>query len=92
MLPSIYPESKRTSYVILFFTVALLITSLGLYILKVAGIVYAVGAALLGVAFFMVSLKVILESNKKNARRLMLASIIYLPLLLIIILIERILH
>lgn len=92
MLPSIYPESKRTSYVILFFTVALLITSLGLYILKVAGIFYAVGAALLGVAFFMVALKVIMESNKKNARRLMLASIIYLPLLLIIILIERILH
>ena len=92
MLPSIYPESKRTSYVILFFTVALLITSLGLYILKVGGIVYAVGAALLGVAFFMVALKVIMESNKKNARRLMLASIIYLPLLLIIILIERILH
>ena len=92
MLPSIYPESKRTSYVILFFTVALLITSLGLYILKVGGIVYAIGAALLGVAFFMVALKVIMESNKKNARRLMLASIIYLPLLLIIILIERILH
>ena len=92
MLPSIYPESKRTSYVILFFTVALLITSLGLYILKVGGILYAVGAALLGVAFFMVALKVIIESNKKNARRLMLASIIYLPLLLIIILIERILH
>ena len=92
MLPSIYPESKRTSYVILFFTVALLITSLGLYILKVGGILYAVGAALLGVAFFMVALKVIMESNKKNARRLMLASIFYLPLLLIIILIERILH
>ena len=92
MLPSIYPESKRTSYVILFFTVALLITSLGLYILKVGGIVYAIGAALLGVAFFLVALKVIMESNKKNARRLMLASVIYLPLLLIIILIERILH
>ena len=92
MLPTIYPESKRTSYVILFFTVALLITSLGLYILKVGGLFYAVGAAILGVAFFMVALKVIMESNKKNARRLMLASIIYLPLLLIIILIERILH
>jgi len=92
MLPSIYPESKRTSYVILFFTIALLITSLGLYILKVGGVAYAVGAALLGVAFFMVALKVIMESNKKNARRLMLASIIYLPILLIIILIERIIH
>ena len=92
MLPTIYPESRRTSYVILFFTVALLITSLGLYILKVAGIFYAVSAAILGTAFLMVALQVIMNSTKKNARRLMLASIIYLPVLLIIILIERILN
>jgi len=92
MLPTIYPESKHTSYVILFFTVALLIVSLGLYILKVAGIYYAIGAAILGTAFFIVALKVIVKSNKKNARRLMLASIIYLPVLLIIILIERTLY
>ena len=90
MLPTIYPESRRTSYVILFFTIALLITSLGLYILKVAGIFYAVSAAILGTIFFMVALQVIMNSTKKNARRLMLASIIYLPVLLIIILIERI--
>ena len=42
--------------------------------------------------FFIVALKVIVKSNKKNARRLMLASIIYLPVLLIIILIERTLY
>ena len=92
MLPTIYPESRRTSYVILFFTVALLITSLGLYIIKVAGIFYAVSAAILGTAFFMVAMQVIMNSSRKNARRLMLASIIYLPILLIIILIERIIH
>ena len=92
MLPTIYPESRRTSYVILFFTVALLITSLGLYIIKVAGIFYAVSAAVLGTAFFIVALQVIMNSTRKNARRLMLASIIYLPILLIIILIERIIH
>ena len=92
MLPTIYPESRRTSYVILFFTVALLITSLGLYIIKVAGIFYAVSAAVLGTAFFLVALQVIMNSTRKNARRLMLASIIYLPVLLIIILIERIIH
>ena len=92
MLPTIYPESRRTSYVILFFTVALLITSLGLYILKVVGIFYAICAAVLGTVFFMVALQVIMNSTRKNARKLMLASIIYLPVLLIIILIERILH
>tara|TARA_X000000368_G_scaffold415024_1_gene405990 strand:- start:798 stop:1682 length:885 start_codon:yes stop_codon:yes gene_type:complete len=92
MLPTIYPESRRTSYVIMFFTIALLITSLGLYIVKVAGIFYAVSAAILGTAFFIVSLQVIIHSSKKNARKLMFASIIYLPLLLIIILIERFIH
>ena len=90
MLPSIYPESRRTSYVILFFTIALLVTSLGLYILKIAGIFYAIGAALIGMIFFVIALQVSINSNKKNARRLMLASIIYLPVLLILILIERI--
>jgi protoheme IX farnesyltransferase len=92
MLPTIYPESRRTSYVILFFTITLLIVSLGLYILKAVGIFYAVSAAILGTVFFMVALQVIMNSNKKNARRLMLASIIYLPVLFIIILIERIIQ
>ena len=91
MLPTIYPESRRTSYVILFFTIALFITSLGLYIIKVAGIFYAVSSAMLGIIFFVISLKVILQSNIKNARRLMVASIIYLPLLFLIIIIERML-
>jgi protoheme IX farnesyltransferase len=89
MLPTIYPESRRTSYVIIFFTIALLITSLGLYIVKIAGIFYAISAAILGTGFFIVALQVIFHSSKKNARKLMFASIIYLPLLLIIILIER---
>ena len=91
MLPTIYPESRRTSYVILFFTIALFITSLGLYMLKVVGIIYAIGVAIIGTIFFIIALQVIINSTKKNARRLMLASIIYLPVLLMLILIERML-
>ena len=90
MLPNIYPESRRTSYVILFFTMALLVTSLGLYKLKIAGIFYAIGAALIGMLFFAIALQVSMNSNKRNARRLMLASIVYLPVLFLLILIERI--
>jgi len=91
MLPTVYPESRRTSYTILFFTIALVATSLGLYILKIAGIFYAISAAILGILFFVVAFQVMINSNKLNARRLMMASIIYLPILLIIILIERLL-
>ena len=65
MLPTIYPESRRTSYVILFFTIALLVTSLGLYILKIAGIFYAIGAALIGMVFFIIAFQVIMNTNKK---------------------------
>ena len=90
MLPTIYPESRRTSYVILFFTIALLVTSLGLYMLKIAGIFYAIGAALIGMLFFAIALQVSINSNERNARRLMFASIVYLPLLFLLILIERI--
>jgi len=89
MLPNVYPESKRTSYTILFFTIALIVTSLGLYIIKVAGIFYAISAAILGILLFIVACQVMLNSSKKNAHRLMFASIIYLPILLIIILVER---
>ena len=48
MLPGEYPNSSRTNYHILFFTIALIGTSIGLYTLKAAGIIYAVGAAVLG--------------------------------------------
>ena len=89
MLPSIYPESKHTSYIIMFFTISLFIVSLGLYIVKAVGVFYAVASAILGIAFFIIALKVILNSNIHNAKKLMVASIIYLPLLLIIILLER---
>tara|TARA_B100000029_G_scaffold161415_1_gene157375 strand:+ start:2056 stop:2940 length:885 start_codon:yes stop_codon:yes gene_type:complete len=91
MLPTVYPESNRTNYVILFFTIALFIVSLGLYILKVVGIFYAISAALLGIFFLISALRVIVESNKINARKLMFTSIIYLPILLFIIIIESIL-
>ena len=43
-----------------------------------------------GMLFFAIALQVSMNSNKRNARRLMLASIVYLPVLFLLILIERI--
>ena len=59
-------------------------------VLKIAGIFYSISAAILGILFFVVAFQVMINSNKHNARRLMMASIIYLPLLFLIIIIERI--
>ena len=89
MLPGEYPNSSRTHYHILFFTIALIGTSIGLYTLKVAGIVYAVGAAVLGLGLLAVGVNVVYKQNNSNAKMLLFASIIYLPLLLLLILFDR---
>ena len=89
MMPGEYPNSSRTNYHILFFTIALIGTSIGLYTLKVAGIIYAVGAAVLGIGLLAVGVNVIYKQNNANARMLLFASIIYLPLLLLLILLDQ---
>lgn len=89
MLPSQYPNSNHTIYHILFFTIALIGTSAGLFILKMAGIIYAVGAGLLGLMFLIYAFNLLGEQNNRNARKLMFASIIYLPILLLLIIIGQ---
>mgnify|MGYP000008699828 FL=1 len=89
MMPGEYPNSSRTNYHIIFFTIALIGTSIGLYTLKVAGIIYAVGAAVLGIGLLAVGVNVIYKQNNANARMLLFASIIYLPLLLLLILFDQ---
>ena len=89
MMPGEYPNSSRTNYHILFFSIALIGTSIGLYTLKVAGIIYAAGAAILGFAFLAVCVNVIYRQNNTNARILLFASIIYLPLLLLLIIFDN---
>ena len=89
MLPSEYPGSKHTNYHILFFTIALLGTSIGLFALKLVGIFYIVGAAIIGMLFLSVALKVFYNINDNNARQLLYASFIYLPILLLLIILDK---
>jgi protoheme IX farnesyltransferase len=58
-------------------TVSLLPTFIGL-----AGMTYFFGAILLGIAFMIAAIRVAILRSNKSARRLLLASVIYLPLLL----------
>ena len=89
MMPGEYPNSSRTNYHILFFTISLIGTSIGLYTLKIAGITYAVGAAVLGIGFLSFGVNVVLKQSDTNARMLLFASIIYLPLLLLLIILDQ---
>jgi protoheme IX farnesyltransferase len=88
MLPSVYPDNKLTHAHILFFTIALTFVSLGLYVIKYAGIVYAVGAVLLGLVFMYYSIQMIKDSSIQNAKRLFYYSIAYLPILIFLIILS----
>ena len=85
MLPSVYPDNKLTHAHILFFTIALTFVSLGLYIVKYAGIIYAIGAVFLGLVFTYYSIRMIKDSSIKNAKKLFYYSIAYLPILIFLI-------
>jgi len=89
MYPTVYPESKKTSYLILFFTIALIVTTIGLYIIKLAGMYYAIGSAMIGIVFLFFSTLTMIDNTKNNARKLMIASILYLPALLVIIILDK---
>lgn len=57
-----------------------------------AGPVYVVGALLLALMYIVPSLQFMLEENRPNARRLLLASIIYLPALMALLFIDPVLR
>ena len=88
MLPKEYPNSKVTGYHILFSTLALIGTSSGLFLARLVSMVYAVGAGLLGLGFLTFVLLLFSRQDPVNARRVMLASIVYLPILLLLTLVD----
>ena len=85
MLPSVYPKNKITSIYMIFFTVALTCMSLGLSVIKGYGIIFAIGALILGLIFIYCSLRLILNNSMQNAKRVFYYSIAYLPILIILI-------
>ncbi len=81
MLPVIEPSGKITARQIVIFTVLLLPVSLAPYFLGMAGLVYLIGASLLGLWFLAASVKAARAKSVEQARKLLLVSVIYLPLL-----------
>ncbi|MGH9915691.1 MAG: heme o synthase, partial [Pyrinomonadaceae bacterium] len=55
-----------------------------------SGMIYFYGALLLGLAFLYKSLVAVGSGSKKDARRLLLSSVLYLPALFVLMIIDRI--
>ena len=88
MLPSIATNNNLVSFQILFFTMALIYTSVGIFILKLTSFVYVFGAVLLGLIFLFYSSYILFDYSSKNIKRIFIFSIIYLPALLLLIIID----
>jgi len=89
MLPVVEPDGRVTSQQIVVYTVMLLPVSLLPYALGVSGKIYLVGAAILGLLFLYSSVRAAISLSRQEARRLLLASVIYLPLLFILMVLNR---
>jgi heme o synthase len=89
MLPVIEPEGRVTSQQIVIYTLMLLPVSLLPYALGISGKVYLFGAALLGLLFLYSSIRAAISLSRQEARKLLLASVIYLPLLFILMVLNR---
>ena len=89
MLPVVEPDGKLTFRQIVLFTIMLVPVSLAPYFLGLAGTIFLVGASLLGVWFLYVSVRSALDKSNERARKLLLVSVIYLPLLFILMVADK---
>jgi heme o synthase len=89
-LPVIEPDGSSTHRQIISHCTALLAVSLLPTLLGIAGAVYFAVAFLLGVGFLASGIRLAMESTIHDARRLLFASLIYLPVLLLVMALDRV--
>lgn len=88
MLPVVEPDGKITGQQIVIYTLMLLPVSLLPTVLGVSGKAYFVGAIILGLVFLYSSVRAAFSQSRQEARRLLLASVIYLPILFILMVVN----
>ena len=89
MLPVVEPDGQSTARQMLIYSLILLPISLLPSFVLMTGNLYLFGAILLGVLFAYSGLRVVMDRSRLHARRVLLASVIYLPLLYSLMLFDR---
>jgi protoheme IX farnesyltransferase len=89
MLPVVEPDGRVTAQQIVVYTVMLLPVSLIPTALGLSGRTYLYGAIILGLLFLYRSIRAAFSQSRQQARRLLLASVLYLPLLFILMVLNR---
>ena len=89
MLPVVEPAGRITARQIVLFTVMLIPVSLALFFFGYDGKVFLVGAIVLGGWFLFASVQAARTRTNEKAKRLLLVSVIYLPLLFILMVADK---
>lgn len=89
MLPVVETDTRYTAQQIVIYTLVLVPVSLLPVAVHLAGMVYMVGACLLGLAFLYFSARAAVLRTKWQARQLLLASVLYLPVLFALMVLNR---
>ena len=90
MLPNVDSDGRQTGWQTVSNALALLIVSLCPFLFGMAGTVYLAGAMILGVGFLFCAVQFSRQLTLPRARQLFLASIIYLPLLLALMVFDKV--
>lgn len=90
MLPVFDPDGHRTGRQTVSHTLGLLPVSLCPFLFKLTGVVYLMGAMVLSLAFVWFAIQFSRQLTRVRARQLFLTSIIYLPLLLGLMVFDKI--
>ena len=90
MLPGVDPDGSRTARQVVGYTLGLLPLGLCPFLLHLAGPLYLVSAVLLGGAYLGYAVQFARRLDVASAKRLFFASIVYLPLLLIALVADKV--
>ncbi len=89
LYPTTKDRNKYTALQIIVYILGLITVSLLPYLLRMASVVYVVTALILGLFFLYFGIRLFRRCDNKSALQLMFSSIIYLPLLQIVMVIDR---
>jgi protoheme IX farnesyltransferase len=89
MLPVVEPDGRATARQIVICSLLLIPASLAPGYAHMSGRVYLFGALALGLVFLYAGLRVAFERTGARARQVLLASVIYLPLLFGLMMLDR---
>jgi protoheme IX farnesyltransferase len=90
MLPVVDEDLSCTGHQIVLYALALVPASLMPVMVHMAGALYFVAAILLGMMFLGYGIACAMRKRRVDARKLFFASIIYLPLLLLVMMVDRV--